>query len=273
MSATEWHVDERLWKAYAAGRLDAVAGASIDAHVMSCTVCQASAATAVEPAVVGEVWAGIREEVRRPVLPWTLRWLRRFRVPEEDLVVLAASHRFALPWAMAVGSALLCAFLVAFDTSRQHEIFLLLAPLVPVYAVVAAFDATEDLRDLARATPYSKLRLALLRTTATLAVALPATLAVGLTIPGLEPLAVSWLLPALALTSAVLLLLTWLGAWTASLVTAATWAVVVAAATGSGDVTVLTGAVGQAGFLALGLLLCTAVWMRTTSYRLLGGEG
>lgn len=273
MTTQEWHVDERLWQAYAAGRLDEVAEASIDAHVTGCETCRGTARALVQPAPLEAIWEGIQAEVGRPELPRTLRWLRRLGVPEQDLALLAASDGFVLPWAMAVGAALVSTLLSAMLTNRQDETFLLLVPLVPVFSVVAAFDATEALRGLVRATPYSKLRLILLRTVATLALALPATIALALAIPGLERLAFAATLPALALTGAALVLLTWLDGWPAAGLVALTWGAVVFATAGFSDVQVLMGAPVQLLMAGLAVLMSVALVLRTTSYRLLGGEG
>lgn len=270
MATDGWHVDGQLWQAYAAGRLDQVAEASIDAHVNGCTTCQAGARAAVSPATTEELWRGIQAEVRRPELPRTLRWLRRLGVREDDLALLAASDGFLLPWATAVGSALVCALLTGATSTLQQETFALLAPLVPVLAVVAAFDAIESVRDLVRTTPYSKLRLSLLRTTATLVVAIPATMPIGLVIPGLEQLAFSWLLPALALTGGTLVLLTWLGPWTATGVVAATWTATVIGTVRTTGVDILSAPASQALFAALACALAVALVLRTSPRRLLG---
>jgi hypothetical protein len=137
---------------------------------------------------------------------------------------------------------------------------------------VGAYDATDSLRTLAVTTPYSKLRLALVRTSAALVVALPVTLAVGLGIPGLEPLAFTWLLPSLALTSTTLVAMTWLRAWAASTSVGAAWAVVVLATAGLHDISALTQVGVQVGFAVLACAMATAYVLRTTSWRLTGGE-
>lgn len=273
MSVEEWHVDERVWRAYAAGTLDAVDEASVDAHITGCGTCRDRARALIEPAAMASAWEGIRSEISRPQLPRSLRWLRALGVPEDDLALLAASDGMLLPWAVTVGSAVVCAIAAGLSPVRNEEMYLLLAPLVPILAVVAAYDATDSLRTLVTATPYSKIRLAMLRTAAALVVALPATTAVGLGLPGLDALAFAWLLPALALTSTTLLLLTWLSPWAAAMLAGSGWVVVVVTATGASGVGVLTDVTAQVSFLALGLLMIAAFVLRSTSYRLLGGEG
>ena len=263
MTTREWHVDGATWTAYAAGRLDPVAQAAVDAHVVSCPACRDGARAqivSVEP-----LWEAVHTAIARPRLPVSLRVLRRLGAPEDDLVALAASDDLRLPWAVAVGSSLLCAMVAGLASAHQDAFFLVLAPLVPVLSLVAAYDATDPVRELAGATPYSKLRLALLRTTAALAFALPLTLTVGLVVPGLRPLALVWLLPALGLTGGALLLLTWLTAWTAGGVVALAWALVVVATERTGDVTVLTGPAAQAALAAVGVGCAALLVVRTTT--------
>lgn len=273
MSTDEWHVEERVWEAYAAGGLDPVAEASIDAHVVSCAACRDTARAHVDRAELDPLWRSVQVEVSRPQLPASLAWLRRLGVPYDDLVLVTASGGLLEAWAVAVGTALVCAFAVTFAPDYQQTSFLLLAPLVPVLAVVAAYDATDPLRTLLTSTPYSKLRLALLRTSATLAVAVPVTLAVGLVLPGLDSLTFMWLLPGLALTASTLVLLTWLRPWTAATSIGLAWAAVVAGTASLWQVSDLTGAGAQLTILVVGLVMTGLFVVRSTSYRLLGGEG
>ena len=270
---SEWHLSTEVWQAYAAGRLDNVAMASIDSHVARCAHCQKSARAVVPAAVTDAVWGAVIGEVRRPELPPTVRWLRRLGVREEDLVVLAASEGFVLPWSLAVGAALVSALLTSVVTVRQDEIFWLLAPTAPVFAVIAAFQTTEPLHAIMGSTPYDKVRLAVLRTVATLAVALPVTTAVGLAVPGLADLAFVWLLPSLALTSLALVLHTWLKSWTAAGLSAGGWLAVVVAMARVGQFAALSAFGVQAVCLALAVGLAGVFVLRSSSFRLLGGEG
>jgi hypothetical protein len=270
---SEWHVSTEVWQAYAAGRVDNVAMASIDSHVARCARCQQSARAVVPTAATDAVWGAVVGEVRRPALPPTVRWLRRLGVREEDLVVLAASEGFVLPWALAVGAALLSALLTSVVTVRQDEIFWLLAPTAPVFAVIAAFQTTEPLRAIMGSTPYDKVRLAVLRTVATLAVALPVTSAVGLAVPGLADLAFVWLLPSLALTSLALVLHTWLKSWAAAALPVSCWMAVVVAIARADEFAALSAFGVQAACLALAVGLAGVFVLRSSSFRLLGGEG
>ena len=130
-------------------------------------------------------------------------------------MVVSAADSFMVPWAVAVGFAVVSACVVALaglGAAGPDMAFLALVPLVPVLAVVAPYDALDPLREVVAATPYSKLRLALFRATAALAVAVPATMTIGFVVPDWMT-SVSWLAPSLGLTVAALVLLTWLEAW------------------------------------------------------------
>ncbi|WP_375432639.1 zf-HC2 domain-containing protein [uncultured Friedmanniella sp.] len=266
---------KHTWDAYAAGRLDPVAEASVEAHVAGCAQCRDAARSTATPAQTMAVWDAVRTSIAEPVLPAPLRLLRRLGTPTHDLVVVSAANSLVVPWAASVGLALVTACLVGLaglSPTNQDVAFLALAPLVPVLAVVMAYDALDPLREVSLATPYSKLRLALLRATATLAVAAPVTLALGLVIPGMEDLAFVWLLPALGLTTGVLALLTWLPAPAAGATVASTWVGLVVVLRFGWDVLVLTSAPAQLACIGLAVVWCALLHLRTSTLRLPGGE-
>lgn len=259
-----WHIGEPTWRAYAAGRLDAAAEAAVETHVTACPECRAGARALVpapEP-----LWQAVHAEITRPRLPRPLRALRRLGVPEDDLVVLASAGDLLLSWSVAVGAAVVCAVVTGLAPvsvpGGPDAVFLVLAPLIPVLAVVATYDATDPFREVTEASPFSKLRLALLRTSAALTAAVPLTVAVALIVPSLQGSFATWLLPGLALTVATLVLLTWLTAWIACGVTSAAWVVVASLAAGTRTIDTVATAAGQVGFaiavVALGALLVRA---------------
>ncbi len=258
-----WHIDEPTWQAYAGGRLDPAAEAAVETHVTACPHCRSGA-----PALMPDtepLWRTIRAEINRPRLPAPLRALARLGVPEDDLVVLAGARDLLLSWSVAVGAALVCAIVTGLAPAGlpggPRALFLILAPLVPVLAVVATYDATDPFREVTEASPFSKLRLALLRTSAALVAAIPLTVAVALSVPDLKGYFATWLLPGLALTVATLILLTWLTAWVACGVTSLAWVACGSVAAGHGIIDAVATAAGQAGF-ALALAALAAVFVR-----------
>ena len=270
MTTQDWHVDDELWARYADRSLDAVAASSVDAHVVRCSDCQLRARD-WEPTAAVDVWPAVRREVSRPRLPAPLRLARRLGLPDGDAVVIAASDSLYLPWVMAVGGALVCAMLTGISVREQDIVFVLLAPLVPVLSVVAAYDATDPLRELTAGTAFSKLRVALLRTSAALLVAVPLTLAVSLSIPGLEDLAFVWLLPGLFLTLCALVLMTWWRCWVAAALTALVWLTVVFGFDGADSVLSVGSVPAQSVFAALCIGAVAVLVRRESTPRSLGG--
>jgi hypothetical protein len=258
-----WHIDERGWQAYAAGRLDAAAEAAVETHVTACADCRAGARALLpdpEP-----LWQAVHAEITTPRPAWPLRVLARLGVPEDDLIVLAGARDVLFSWSVAVGAAVLCAVVTGLAPTRlpggPQAFFLILAPLVPVLAVVATYDATDPFREVTEASPYSKLRLALLRTSAALTAAIPLTVAVALTVPNLKGYFATWLLPGLTLTVATLILLTWLTAWVACGVTSVGWIAAASVATGHGTIDAVATPAGQAGF-AIAVVALAALFVR-----------
>lgn len=274
-----WHVDDLVWQAYAGGRLDPAAEASVDTHVSGCAQCRAAAREHAPARTADDVWSAVRATITapQPTVPQRIlqQALRRLGLRDDDLVVLSAADSLVLPWSVAVGAAIACACLVGLarlSPANQDTAFLALAPLVPVLAIVAAYDAFDPLRELMAPTPYSKLRLALLRATAALAVAVPATAAIGLVVPGMQDLAWVWLAPSFGLTLATLVLLTWWEAPIAGATVCALWVGAVVLVRTGGTVDALTTPAVQLAFTAAGLALAAALVLRTSTLRLQGGD-
>lgn len=270
-----WHVDPSVWEAYVAGRLDLAAEASVETHVVGCAECRAAAKVHVAPEAAAAVWTEVRATISAPALPLPLRMLRRARIRDDDLVAVSAADSLLVPWAVAVGFAVACACVVGLaglGSINREAAFLAMAPLIPVLAVVAAFDALDPLREVAAPTPYSKLRLALLRATAALAVAVPATFAIGMVVPGMEDLAFVWLAPSLGLTVGALVLITWFEAQVAGAMIASLWVGAVVVARTSGSVDALTAPPVQLACAGAGVVLAAALVLRTSTLRLQGGE-
>ena len=272
MTTEPWHLSTPVWQRYAAGELDAVAEASVETHLTSCEVCQSSASETIPSAEVATLWQGVATAIARPRPTRLGRLATRLGLPDDDAVVVRASTALYLPWVISVSAALVCAALAAvLPEPHGTSSFVVIAPLIPVLAVAAAYDTTDPLRELVGPTPLSKLRIALLRASVALAAAVPVTLGVGLLVPGLGGLAFAWLLPSLALTLASLLLLTRLTAPIATATVAGGWVVGVLAITGDQAPVALGSTAAQSTFLGVAVVLGLLLWLRTSSTRLQGG--
>ena len=134
-----------------------------------------------------------------------MRLLRRLGLSEADAALLRAARSLDGSWTIATLAVVAFAALAAIDGgSSGRALYLLVAPLLPVVGVVVAFSSSDSLADLVAATPYSKARLALLRTAAVCAASVPLVIAFGAAVPPIGWLAVGWLMPALALTTLTL---------------------------------------------------------------------
>jgi len=144
-------------------------------------------------------------------------------------VLLAAATSLRTAW--VVGSFLALTFAALAVMLAGGELlapFLLVAPLVPVMGVAAAYGHQQDpLETLVVTAPYGRTRLILLRTLAVLASVLPFTVLLGLFLPGPAWLAAAWLGPAVALVPTLLALSSFVGPRVGIAVVAVGWSAVV----------------------------------------------
>ncbi|HET6938320.1 MAG TPA: hypothetical protein VFI19_06935, partial [Nocardioides sp.] len=207
MTAT-WHVDVSVLESYARGRSTPVGGASVEAHLMECRECGAVLRELVPREPLDQAWAAIRAHVEEPRAGAVERLLATLGLSSDPVRLLAAVPAFRGAWLLGVFTVLVFAggaALLAEDTGLT--LFLVIAPLIPVAGVAASFGGDADpAHELVTVTPYSSVRLLLLRTAGVLMTSVPITVLLGLALPGPAWLAVAWLTPAaagIALTLAV----------------------------------------------------------------------
>lgn len=269
---TTWHADDSLIGQYLHGALDLGRSASVEAHLTACAACRGRLTALVPPRVserVAGAWAAVRTGVDVPELPATVRALRRLGLGQDAAVLLAAARSLSTAWTVASVLVLVFAALAAFTgTDAGRAAYLIVAPLVPVAGVVAAFGpATDPLTDLTRATPFPAARLVLVRAAGVTATSVPFAVGVGAALPGGQWLAFAWLAPALAFLLVVLTASTWVDPVAAGGVVALGWAAVVSSATRlDSPLDAVAGAV-QPAYLALALTagLVLALRIRTSN--------
>jgi hypothetical protein len=116
-----------------------------------------------------------------------------------------------------------------FGRSAGQTAFLVVAPMLPSLAVAFSYDpAVEPALEQELVTPYSRVRLVLLRTIAVLGLGAPVVLAISPFVPGGAPFV--WLLPAVGFVAVVLALSTWTDPLRAVAGVGAIWLAVVLAA-------------------------------------------
>lgn len=185
---------------------------AVEAHLETCQTCRLRLADAAPPQVTAlteAVWASL-EPTGTPVR--TRSRLARWATPS------------LLPWLAMTASAVLAALSLDGLLPTSSAV-LLLAPILPVLGVVAAWSRGMDpAHELVVSTARAGLQLVLRRTLAVLVFVLPALL-VGGWLTGASP--AYWLLPCLAVTSVTLALGGVVGVRRAAVATAASWAALV----------------------------------------------
>jgi predicted anti-sigma-YlaC factor YlaD len=224
MTAIAWHPDDPALQDYVDGRTDLVSSASVEAHLLACATCRAAVAAAVPDLRLGEVLAAVEDRLDQLDRPRLERWARRLGVAEVDARALLAAPSMRLAWFGAVVGSVTMALLVAGSDSGQDSLFLLLAPMLPALATAAAYaPGLDPAHGIAAATPYSTMRMLLLRSLAVGTTALLGTGLAALALPGHDRTAWAWLLPSLALTLLVLALSRRFGTSASALVVAGGW--------------------------------------------------
>jgi hypothetical protein len=253
---TGWHVDDETLRRYVE-RIDSVAeGASVEQHVVTCERCRArvnTAAVAVDLAVVDfdAVWNRTRDAVEVPRPSVFERLLTAVGLPSHEARMVAVASAFHGVWLIGVAAVIAFAALAAkIGDTRGLWFFLAVAPVAPCLLVAFSYDWRWDpALEPEMVTPYPALRLVLLRTTAVLALALPAVLLLGLVVPGQTPFV--WLLPALGFVAVVLAASTWISPLNAATTVSVAWLLAVWLVKRAHSPTVVLEAPIQVAFLVL----------------------
>jgi hypothetical protein len=271
MSTDTWHASDEMLRSYARGGTGIAVMASVEAHLLRCAACRERIAPEVQ-APLDEAWTRVADRIQTPRLPFVVRLMRRCGLSEPDGVLLAAARSLNGAWLLATLAVVVFAALAAIPSAAQGQaLYLLVAPLVPVAGVVAAFATSDPLVDLTDTTPYPKARLALLRTVAVVITSVPLSIAIGVAIPGIAWLAFAWLVPALALTLVTLVGMTWWKPEPVGIAVALAWVAVIAIARANHDVAGAVGIEQQAVYLVVATLAAVALAFRLAAARTPGG--
>jgi hypothetical protein len=204
-----WHMDEPILDRYAGGTLGGASMYSVEAHLVGCARCRGELSRRVDASRVDRIWAGVRDLVEAPRTGPLERILVRAGVPAHVARLLMATPVLRPSWIVSVAATLAFAVLADRVVGAGALPFLIIAPLVPVIGVAAAFARPVDpVWEIGAATPVGGFRLTMIRVAAVLgvSVALAALAALGLPEEGWT--AVAWLLPSLGLTALTLALST-----------------------------------------------------------------
>ena len=225
---TTWHAADEILDRFALDpeSLDPATASSAELHLLRCEQCRsrvAAAASAADPAALGASWAAVADRIDAPRPTVVERLLSRAGVPDATSRAVAATPSLRGAWLLAM--AVVVAGLVLL-TRQSHGPgpFLVLAPLLPMAGVAAAFwPAADPAGESARATPLSGFGLAVRRAVAVLVPAVAAVALGAMAAPGLRPVDAAWLLPALALSATTVALSTWIRPDTAAVGLGGVW--------------------------------------------------
>ena len=223
-----WHADDAQLEHYAAGTLDDARAFSLETHLLACEECRARTAPLADHARVETVWADVHELVDEPRCT-PVEWiLVRLGVRDHIARLLAATPSLGASWLLAVAFSLGFAALAAQQSARGLVVFLVLAALLPLAGVAAAYgpgiDPTYEIGVVA---PMSSFHLILVRAVAVLGSTAALAALAALTLPHVGWMAAAWLVPSLALTVVSLALATFVPPVLASGSVALLWASIV----------------------------------------------
>jgi anti-sigma factor RsiW len=214
---SQYHVAPKDLHDWVQGASGSIAAMSVEQHVASCQRCQTHVAALVASTQtqavpdLADVWSRVRDEIELPPASRFERLLSRLGLPDSDAALVAAAPTWRGPWLTALCSALVfvAAAAAASGNTAGTALFLLVAPLIPAFAVALTYgpEASGALEQ-ETAVPYPLARLVLLRTASVLIACVPVVVLVGLLLPG--RLSWLWLLPAIGFTSTVLGLSVWI---------------------------------------------------------------
>lgn len=263
---TEWHLDSETIESYRANALSAAMAASLEAHVVACGRCRELVTARSDATRAATNWSAIADRIDVPRRNVAQRGLERLGLREHIARLITLTPTFHLAWLGALALISMLAIGAGVDRTllradRGTFLFLVVAPLLPVLGVAAAFGRqTDPAHELTITAPISAFELVLVRTAAVLATSVPVTLVASLGLPGSNWSATAWLLPALGLTTTTLALARWVHLRVAAAGLSAVWLLAALVATRGEAAAQLVhdypafAPPGQIGFVVLSLL-------------------
>ncbi len=273
-STPPWHLDEATLRAYVDGQPLTVVGASVEAHLVECPGCRVKLGELMPHEGIDRAWSAIRAHVETPRRSLPERLIDRLGVSTEVARLLVAVPAFRGAWLLGLLVVTLFAGLAAvFAGEYGLTLFLIVAPLAPVAGVAASFGGDADpCHELVTVTPYSAVRMLLLRTAGVLATSLPVTLLAGFALSEPAWVGVAWLTPAAAGIAVTLLLAPVCGATATAATMAACWSAAVVFASRLSDPVEVVEPTMQLVFAVLTLVAVAAITLRQPSLEHLGRQ-
>ena len=183
----------------------------------------------IDPARLDANWRAITIELDAPRPSRAERLMRAIGVPTTVVRMVAATPALRRSWYLSIVAVMIVG-LGAADPSDRGSLFALLvtAPMLPVLGVAMAYGTSADpSHEMQLATPTHGLRLVFVRAATVTVVSVGTLLIVTLLSEATRPMAAAWLLPALAVTTASLALMTIRPPRQATTIVAVVWFVAV----------------------------------------------
>ena len=164
----------------------------------------------IDPNRIAANWRAVEIELDVPRPSRLERVLRLVRVPVPAVRMVAATPALRRSWYLSIVAVVLVGLGIADPTDDNSLLALLImAPLLPVLGVAMAYGTAADpSHEIQLATPTHGLRLVATRAAVVLVVSMAIVVTLSLLSEAARPQAAVWLLPAVAVTSASLALMT-----------------------------------------------------------------
>ena len=225
--------------------------------------------TAIDPARIDANWRAITAELDAPQPARIERLLRTLRIPSHLVRMIVATPALRRSWYLSIIAVVLVG-LGAADPARRDTLFalLVLAPMLPVLGVGLAYGSAADpSHEIQLATPTHGLRLVGIRSITVLVVSIAIVGPLSALNEAARPMAAAWLLPALAVTTASLAVMTFLAPRQATAATAIAWfAAVLIARVAADDPLAAFTAIGQLAAIAIAAVAIVIVFARRASF-------
>lgn len=259
-----WHVAPSMLQAYAEDRVDVAISFSVEAHLEACESCRHNVANFVDRKRLESMWSRISDAVAEPERGFVERGLMFLGVKDHIARLLAATPSLRLSWLLAIFAVLSIALGTAYGAHNGYVLFLLVAPLLPVAGVAAAYGPGVDpTYEIGLAAPMRSFSLLLIRTVAVVATTIVVAAVAALFLPEIRWAApVAWLVPALGLSAATLALSTFMRPLSAAGAASTVWLAVAGSAiyrAYEGMATVRDGFSGPVQLLSFVVLLASVV--------------
>lgn len=223
-----WHADAEVLRGYTRDVLTPAHAASVEAHLMTCADCRAELGNTSDVQRLVRNRALLIDRLDERTGLAAERLLTRLGISEHRARMVAITPAAHAPWVLGLAAVIgMVSLVTAFEGGGSRDatfyMFLVLAPLLPVAGIAAAFGSGGDpARDLTNSLPTPAFELLLVRSLAVIAVTTGLTAVAAIPFPGGWE-AAAWLLPALGLTASALALSTWVRPHRSAVAVGALW--------------------------------------------------